>query len=132
MPLKDPEARKAYFNRWQRERKNSTQEYRQNPERRLRQRAYYLRSTYGITLDEYDDLYEKQNGLCAICGGSELEMGLSLEGVPRLLAVDHDHDTDRVRGLLCRQCNVGLGHFKDDPTLLRLAAGYLEEGGDVQ
>ena len=57
-------------------------------------------------------------GVCAICGG------VSTDG--RRLAVDHDHITKDVRGLLCQPCNVGLGVFGDSPEVLRLAADYLE------
>lgn len=53
---------------------------------------------------------------CIICGGTEAKQ----------LAVDHDHGTGLVRGALCTRCNLGLGHFRDDPELLRLAALYLE------
>jgi hypothetical protein len=60
-----------------------------------------------------------QNGCCAICGTSEVE-------APRgRLHLDHDHVTHVVRGLLCGNCNVGLGHFKDDPSRLRAAIDYL-------
>jgi hypothetical protein len=55
--------------------------------------------------------------VCIICGK---------EATDQQLAVDHDHRTGHVRGALCANCNLGLGHFKDDPTLLRLAARYLE------
>lgn len=74
-----------------------------------------LQNKYGITLREYVLLLEKQNGVCAICGN---------EGLNRL-AVDHCHKTGVVRGLLCAQCNHGLGNFKDDPKLLISAIDYL-------
>lgn len=54
---------------------------------------------------------------CVICGQEQTR---------QQLAIDHDHETKAVRGALCSNCNLGLGHFKDDPTLLRLAALYLE------
>ena len=79
------------------------------------ERDRYLRTEYGITLAQYEKLLEKQIGGCAICGRKE-----------KCLAVDHDHATARVRGLLCHSCNNGLGRFKDDPKRLRKAANYLE------
>jgi Recombination endonuclease VII len=64
------------------------------------------------------ELFERQNGTCAICGREEWEK-------VKVLGVDHDHKTGRVRGLLCTDCNMGLGKFKDDPALLRKAIKYL-------
>ena len=61
-------------------------------------------------------LVERQNGHCAIC--NEVP-----ENQP--LAVDHDHKTGEVRELLCTSCNVGLGHFKDDPDLMQAAIEYI-------
>jgi hypothetical protein len=81
-----------------------------------RQRSAKMRSRYGIDVDEYDALSERQCHACAICG--ERAQGESLD-------VDHDHVTGKVRGLLCRQCNQGLGLFKDDPTRLWCATAYL-------
>lgn len=82
-----------------------------NPERR---RENFLRWRYGITVEEYDAMFERQEGLCAICS------------VPRKrFHVDHDHETKRVRGLLCNNCNTGIGMFQDNPTLLRLASMYV-------
>lgn len=77
-----------------------------------------LRRNYGITLDEYNSMYAKQNGLCAICLKPD-----EVEG--RRLAVDHDHETGQVRALLCGNCNRGLGNFKDDANMLIKATRYL-------
>ena len=77
-----------------------------------------LRRKYGIGLDFYEHLLKIQDGRCAICG--DMEDG-------RALAVDHDHVTGQVRGLLCASCNNGLGRFKDDPERLKAALRYLED-----
>ncbi len=79
-------------------------------------RAYDLKRNYGITIEEYKDMYIKQNGLCAICEEPEQTISLS---------VDHDHITGKIRGLLCTNCNNGLGRFKDDSARLRSALSYL-------
>jgi hypothetical protein len=65
----------------------------------------------------YDELYKKQNGVCAICGGKG-KIGCRL-------AVDHSHNSDKVRGLLCNSCNMGLGLFKDSLIVLKKAVEYL-------
>lgn len=75
-----------------------------------------LKKNYGISLAEYDSLLNEQGGRCAIC---------SQEDEWFSLAVDHCHDKKHVRGLLCSQCNRGLGLFKDRPELLEAAAKYL-------
>lgn len=82
--------------------------------------GYALQRTYGITLAEYDTMLIAQGGGCAICGRSPEENG-------RRLGVDHDHETGEVRGLLCGNCNQGIGFFKDDTGRLRSAANYLEK-----
>ena len=74
---------------------------------------------YGLTLDQYHALLERQGEHCAICSTALIPLG-------RDTHIDHDHCTTRVRGLLCGQCNPGLGRFKDDPATLRRAAEYLE------
>jgi hypothetical protein len=95
-------------------------------ERHLRkQRSRALQRIYGITLDEYDTLLERQSGRCAICGTTEPGRGQH----PRSFSVDHNHRTGRVRGLLCHLCNTGIGALDDDPVRLRLAANYLEAAG---
>lgn len=72
-----------------------------NPER---VRAHRLRHMYGLELEDYDRMLSAQNGLCAICEG------LPAEG--KRLVVDHCHDTNKVRGLLCANCNLSLGRFE--------------------
>lgn len=71
----------------------------------------------------YDWLLEEQNYSCAICGKSEKEN-------KQRLAIDHNHDTHQVRALLCRNCNTGLGAFKDDEVLLTKAIEYLKRFAD--
>lgn len=81
-----------------------------------RTRAYKVLRDYGLTMDEVDALKASQGGQCAICG----------EG--KKFAIDHDHGTGVVRGILCDDCNVGLGRFKDDPRRLMNAIAYLANG----
>lgn len=78
---------------------------------------------FGITRQKYADLFHSQNGVCAICFKPETA---TRKGVIKALAVDHDHQTGEVRGLLCSDCNTGIGKLKDDPEVLRNAADYLE------
>jgi hypothetical protein len=77
-----------------------------------------LKKLYGITLDEYNAMSAAQGGKCCIC-----------EEVEKTLCVDHDHKTGKVRALLCKACNVALGMFKDDVTIVANAARYLDEHG---
>lgn len=78
---------------------------------------YEVKKRYGMTGEGYHDLVRLQGGVCAICGG-KCPTG-------RELSVDHCHETGMVRGLLCINCNRGLGNFKDDPELLNAAIAYL-------
>lgn len=73
----------------------------------------------GIAEAEYNSRFEQQGGLCLICHKSG-------EGRFNRLCADHDHRTGKFRGLICNQCNSGLGHFKDNPEFLRAAIAYLE------
>ncbi|MGA2797537.1 MAG: endonuclease VII domain-containing protein, partial [Thermoguttaceae bacterium] len=72
---------------------------------------------YDITLEEHQEIFRQQNGLCLICGKS-------MEGKHNC-HVDHNHETGEIRGLLCHICNLGLGHFKDDFNNLHNAAMYV-------
>jgi len=82
----------------------------------LRAKEYDLKRKFGIALAEYEQILVDQNGGCAICGQTDKWYSL---------AVDHCHDTSRIRGLLCSQCNRGIGLFRDSPDLLEKAAAYL-------
>lgn len=94
------------------------QAYKENKPRFLfNNKKSVLKTKYGLSWEEYQEMFENQNGVCAICKQSE-------NG--RMLSVDHKHDeTNRVRGLLCGSCNRALGLFKDDPTLLQAAKEYV-------
>jgi hypothetical protein len=78
----------------------------------------------GLTLAEYQTLHDAQGGLCAACG--QLETKAHRNGTVLRLAVDHDHDTGRVRALLCSRCNYTLGYARDDVAVLRQLIAYLE------
>lgn len=80
-----------------------------------------LRTAYGITLAEYNHILASQGGGCAICGTKPKRY--------RRLDVDHDHETGAVRGILCSECNRGIGFLRDSPANLRAAADYLEKHG---
>jgi hypothetical protein len=132
----DPEAAKARSKKWAQSNKQKVtakaQRYQdRHPDllaaKAAERKTYYathpvearnrsLRKKYGMAPEEYDTLFRAQEGVCAICG--------STPGVRRL-AVDHDHVTGKIRGLLCGTCNTGLGAFKDRPHLLLSAATYL-------
>ena len=95
---------------------------RKQRERRAKWRAsdprgahrHNLKSFYGMTLEEWDMLVTAQLGRCAICN------------TPGDLVIDHCHEAGHIRALLCAICNLGLGHFRDDPARLRAAAAYIE------
>lgn len=82
-----------------------------------------LKKNFGITLADYEAMHAAQGGLCAIC--KQPERIRQKYGLKRL-AVDHDHVTGKVRGLLCQRCNQMIGHGADDVELLRKAIEYLQ------
>jgi hypothetical protein len=84
-----------------------------------------LKKMYGITLAEYQMMYETQQGVCAIC--AQPETAVDAKGAVRFMPVDHCHQTNKIRALLCSACNKALGGFKDDPEILRRAAEYIEK-----
>ncbi len=89
--------------------------------------AWRRKRKYGLTADAHAAILSAQNALCGVCGNPEYRVRLG-KALP--LHVDHDHKTGEVRGLLCTDCNLGVGRFKDSPKLLRAAAAYLEKYGE--
>jgi hypothetical protein len=103
-----------------------TSNCRRNQETKHRNRLYrkYNLLRYGVTEEQYEDMYKKQNGICAICKDP------SRKSEKHSLHVDHDHNTGEIRGLLCTRCNPGIGFFDDNPELLIKAAKYLQKESD--
>jgi hypothetical protein len=85
-------------------------------------REVNLMQKFGLTLEDYDLMLEEQNGVCAICGEEETSIRL---GKTKLLAVDHDHETGEVRGLLCARCNMAIGLLNEDIDILKSAIKYI-------
>lgn len=83
-----------------------------------------IKAKFGITADDYDALLLAQGGVCAICGMPETD---TWKGITKRLAIDHCHLTKRVRGLLCGNCNKGMGHLKESPEIILNLAKYLEK-----
>jgi len=84
----------------------------------------YLQRIYGVTLQWYQDTLSLQSNCCPLCSKPLIFGGKINSDSP---VVDHDHTTGKVRGIICNECNRGLGYFRDNPEALRKAAKYLEE-----
>lgn len=95
--------------------KHKAQHARRDPSKRA---AWYLKNKYGLTQTQYDLLLAKQEFVCAICKTDA--------PAANVWNVDHDHRTEKVRGLLCSHCNWLLGHAKDDTGILTNAISYLQ------
>lgn len=101
-------------------------ERRRDPEAtKNRDRRYTLRRYWDLTPEQFAALLEKQNGGCAICGKNR-------SSAKKPLCVDHNHDTGAIRGLLCDNCNRGIGLLLDSPELLKNAIAYLEQALEVE
>lgn len=90
----------------------------------LAMRKTKLKWKFGMTLEAYEKRYKEQSDCCLLCNRNRSEFKIAL-------SVDHDHKTGKVRGLLCHDCNTGLGKFRDSAELLNKAAQYLIVGGNV-
>lgn len=88
------------------------------------QRKHDLWGRFNLTIEQYNELLKQQSGVCAICGKPETAIHGRTKTV-RHLAVDHCHNTNVIRGLLCNRCNIGIGRFHDSPELLIKAANYV-------
>ncbi len=89
----------------------------ENPERYKRaKRERELKQQYGITIEQYNELLAEQGGVCAVCRGTNSD---------RRLAVDHDHRTGQIRGLLCYHCNMAAGYLRDSVEFAAAMSHYL-------
>lgn len=103
---------------WEKERRRLRA---QTPEFKAKVRDYVFRKKFGITLAIYHDMVKSQGGLCPICKGS------TVGHAGRIGAVDHNHRTGAVRGILCGRCNLGLGQLQDSEEILLAAVAYLRK-----
>jgi hypothetical protein len=115
--MKTPE-QKAKFNSYMKDWWKRHPEYCKNED---------LVKRFGITYDNYMEIYKQQEGVCALCGFPETALDHRTKR-PRMLAVDHCHISGNIRGLLCTKCNTGLGNFLDSPDLLEKAIKYIKAG----
>ena len=112
--------RKEYYNLNKEEILKQNKVYRNKPSSKKRYRNNWLMRRYGIDTNEYNQLLESQNYTCAICGSTETG-----GNGKKHFSVDHCHTTKKVRGLLCKSCNIMLGEAKDNTRILSKAIEYL-------
>jgi recombination endonuclease VII len=91
-----------------------------NKDNPTKRKAYQRKHQLGVTQDRYDAMLDMQNGRCAICN-----VVLKDGSRTTTAQVDHNHKNFEIRGLLCHNCNIGLGYFKDDTVILLNAVSYL-------
>lgn len=121
--------RREYSRKWRennRDRYNELQrehQARNKDKRSASNRRDGLMRRYGLTVEQYDDMYEAQAGRCALCGDEKLNA--KGKGNQGRLHVDHCHATGKVRELLCHGCNTGMGGLQHNPDLLEKAAAYI-------
>lgn len=87
---------------------------------------YYLNKGYSISIEEYQSMFDAQGGICKICLRPE-SMVDNRSGKVKNLAVDHCHESGKVRGLLCYNCNVAIGFLRDNSEVVQRAADYLKK-----
>lgn len=126
------DASKRYRNRNKEKRIETTKKYRDKNKEKIRESCRnYMRThkdssirarlkTYGLTPEQYNEIFIIQKGCCSICGRHQSEFR-------KALAVDHDHETGKIRGLLCSNCNAMLGYANDNQQVLLKAVEYLKE-----
>tara|TARA_R110002096_G_scaffold45582_1_gene122318 strand:- start:51 stop:491 length:441 start_codon:yes stop_codon:yes gene_type:complete len=90
-------------------------------------RGYNLKQRFNMSINEYNVIFLKQKGKCAICGRAETIR--DVKGNIKWLSVDHNHDTGAIRGLLCQSCNTGIGKLGDSVKVLKSAIKYLNKRG---
>lgn len=108
--MENPEIQRVYLRGWRERNKDAA-------------KSIQLKSKRGLTLDHYNEILERQGGRCAICKSEDPIKG-------KFFHVDHDHSSGRIRGLLCMNCNTGLGQLKDNKAILEAAILYLSNNVD--
>jgi len=109
--------------------KEQKRKYREKHKEKIKEgnRIYYLNNpnkykrNHNIDNNQYLLMFENQNGKCAICGNISNSV----------LCIDHNHETGKIRALLCSNCNVGLGMFHDDIVLFKKAISYIKKHNEV-
>jgi hypothetical protein len=123
----DPQANRDRVRRWQLdnpERYRAKQlEYAASGRKQVADRKSYLKRKYGMTIADYERMFEAQGGVCAICREARPE--------ERTLHVDHDHETGVIRGLLCFRCNQAIGSLQEDYEIFQTAADYLDRDDEL-
>jgi len=92
--------------------------YTETPEKKEYRRRRLIKKRYGLSYKDWEGLWYSQDGRCAICDKFFIET--------KDICVDHDHKTGKVRSLLCKRCNIGIGLFEDNRKLLKSTVEYLK------
>ena len=130
--VKHRDSYNAYMRKWRqknpdKQRENARKSYeksKRNPEQVKAKRRYHLKKTYGLALEEYEAMFVEQEGVCAVCKFPETAIK---RGSTKSLDVDHNHETGKVRGLLCSACNSSLGLLREDPERIIALLEYVEK-----
>jgi hypothetical protein len=119
---KTSEAKRLYNAQYRLKNKEKLSKYEKarNKKRKSYKRNQQYKKNFGITLADYNQLFLNQNGNCAICGKNQSTFN-------QALAVDHCHKTDKVRGLLCTNCNIAIGLLYEDISSIQSALVYLKK-----
>ena len=96
--------------------------YTETPEKKEHRRRRLIEKKYGLSYKDWEGLWYSQDGRCAICDKFIDDL--------KDICIDHNHKTGEIRGLLCKECNLGIGCFLDDPELTKLATEYLKSFTD--
>lgn len=117
---------REYQKVWSARNKERVKSY-NNKESRRRANRKTTAGRYGLTVDEYESMYSAQGGVCAICHKPETVKGNN--GEIKMLAIDHNHETGKVRGLCCNNCNRAIGLLGDDVEVMLNAIEYIRSDG---
>lgn len=122
----NPDKVKAQKSKWVSENKDKVKEHSKRVSTQSR-RKHVVKLYYGLSWEEYENLYLTSQGACSICSKP---LSLLKEEHKETAHVDHCHTTGKIRGILCRSCNRGIGYLNDSPERLHKAAEYLTKHGN--